>query len=232
MADVLPFPLPVAAYGEDTAISARVDATPVLYPQSVGLSEKQIKVADLIVREFLAAGFGHPVAAAAVVNAFRESSFDPREVSETGRYVGLFQVSPDIEKSVEKRKDATTNIRLIIEEAKKSRKFLEIAATETDIPTLAGEFAVLVERPKHKPKERMIRSSLAAKMYPTDFWQNAPEALEPRVPKHHRKPMFDLTDEEARWVAWGVGAAAVAWALVYFRLREGALRRRPSSRRG
>jgi hypothetical protein len=205
--------------------SARVDAVPVLYAQSVGLSEKQLAIADLIVREFLAAGFGYPVAAAAVANAFRESSLDPREESKTGRYVGLFQVSPDIEKSVEKRKDATTNTRLIIEQAKKSRKFMSIAETETDIPTLAGEFAVLVERPKDKPTEKLVRADLAARMYPTTFWQNSPEALEPRVPKVRRLPLFDLTDEEARWVAWGVGAAAVAGALFYFRLRENLIRK-------
>ena len=31
--------------------------------------------------------------------------------------------------------------------------------------------------------------------------------------------------EEARWVAWGVGAAAVAGALFYFRLRENLIRK-------
>ena len=218
-------PFVPSTYGAEMVASARVDAVPVLYAQSVGLSEKQLAIADLIVREFLAAGFGYPVAAAAVANAFRESSLDPREESKTGRYVGLFQVSPDIEKSVEKRKDATTNTRLIIEQAKKSRKFMSIAETETDIPTLAGEFAVLVERPKDKPTEKLVRADLAARMYPTTFWQNSPEALEPRVPKVRRLPLFDLTDEEARWVAWGVGAAAVAGALFYFRLRENLIRK-------
>lgn len=218
-------PFVPSTYGTEMVASARVDAVPVLYAQSVGLSEAQLAIADLIVREFLAAGFGYPVAAAAVANAFRESSLDPSEESETGRYVGLFQVSPDIEKSKKKRKDARTNTRLIIDQAKKSRKFMQIAATETDIPTLAGEFAVLVERPKHKEEERLVRTELAAKMYPTMFWQNAPEALEPRVPKVRRVPMFDLSDEEARWVAWGVGAAALTGALFYFRLRENLIRK-------
>ena len=84
---------------------------------------------------------------------------------------------------------------------------------------------MLVERPKDKPTEKLVRADLAARMYPTTFWQNSPEALEPRVPKVRRLPLFDLTDEEARWVAWGVGAAAVAGALFYFRLRENLIRK-------
>lgn len=218
-------PFVPSTYGAEMVASARVDAVPVLYAQSVGLSEKQLAIADLIVREFLAAGFGYPVAAAAVANAFRESSLNPREESETKKYVGLFQISPEIEKSREKRKDALTNIRLIIEQAKQSRRFMKIAATKTDIPTLTGAFGVYVERPLDTEGERLIRTEIAAKLYPTMFWQNAPEALEPRVPKVRRVPMFDLTDEEARWVAWGVGAAAVAWALAYFRLRENLIRK-------
>ena len=219
-----------SGYGAEVAMVEKVEAVPVLYAPSVGLSEKQLAVADLIVEEFTDAGFGPAVAAAAVVNAFRESSLDPSEESETKRYVGLFQVSPDIEPSREKRKNARTNTRLIIEQAKKSKAFMRIASETSDIPTLAGAFAVHVERPKDKPGEEFVRSALAAKMYPTDFWQNAAEALPARVPKVRRTPLFDLSEEEARWVAWGVGAGTVAWALFYFRLREN-LRKKPSSRR-
>jgi hypothetical protein len=213
-------PFVPSTYGAEVVDTRKVEAVPVLYAPSVGLSDRQLAVADLIVEEFLAAGFGPAVAAAAVVNAFRESSLDPSEESETKKYVGLFQVSPDIEPSREKRKDAKTNTRLIIEQAKKSKAFMRVASETSDIPTLAGAFAVYVERPKDKPGEEFVRSALAAKMYPTDFWQNAAEALPVRVPKGHPTPLFDLTEDEARWVAWGAGAAAVAWALFYFRLRE------------
>ena len=213
-------PFVPSTYGAEVVDTRKVEAVPVLYAPSVGLSDRQLAVADLIVEEFLAAGFGPAVAAAAVVNAFRESSLDPSEESETKKYVGLFQVSPDIEPSREKRKDAKTNTRLIIEQAKKSKAFMRVASETSDIPTLAGAFAVYVERPKDKPGEEFVRSALAAKMYPTDFWQNAAEALPPRVPKVRRTPLFDLSEEEARWVAWGVGAGTVVWALFYFRLRE------------
>jgi hypothetical protein len=213
-------PFVPSTYGAEVVDTRKVEAVPVLYAPSVGLSDRQLAVADLIVEEFLAAGFGPAVAAAAVVNAFRESSLDPSEESETKKYVGLFQVSPDIEPSREKRKDARTNTRLIIEQAEKSKAFMRVASETSDIPTLAGSFAVHVERPKDKPGEEFVRSALAAKMYPTDFWQNAAEALPVRVPKGHPTPLFDLSEEEARWVAWGVGAGTVVWALFYFRLRE------------
>jgi len=175
---------------------------PVLDPRILGLSDAQLRVASLIEEEFRAAGFGGAVAAAAIVNAYRESSFDPNKESETKRYIGLFQVSPDILPSVEDRKNPRKNTRAIIGEALKRRDFLDFAAVESDIGLLAEAFCVMVERPKHKAREGQVRRSLAGQLYPTSYWENAPEALPPRAPPYQRPPFLGLDERQQVVAAW------------------------------
>jgi len=179
--------------------------TPVLYTENVGLSKKQVGVADLIVEEFLAAGFSPAVAAAAVVNAFAESSLDPTEVSTSGKFVGLFQVSTDV--LAEDRKNARKNARAIIEECRRAPKFMDVAKTSSDIRELAEAFCLYVERPRNKTTKCEARGLLADKLYPTDFWENAPEALTPRAPQ--RLPPRGLTEDQQKWVLWGITAAVL-----------------------
>jgi hypothetical protein len=171
------------------------EAVPVLSTSYYPLTEAQLAVVDLIVEEFLAAGFGHPVAAAAVANAYRESELDPEKTSSTGKYIGLFQLSPDILASEADRKDPRKNTRAIIEEATRSQTFMARAATKTHIPTLAGDFAYYVERPLDKAGERSRRYQIAERLYPDAFWENSEEALTPRAPKY-RRPVGFIEDPE------------------------------------
>lgn len=190
---------------------------PIMVPERLGLSEKQVAVADLIVGEFLKAGFGQMVAAAAVANAYRESSLNPRKESDTGRYVGLFQLSPDIISSVEARKDPIKNTRGIISEALKSKPFMTLAATETHIPTLAAAFCRYVERPKDKEGESQIRYEIAEALYPEDLLQNSPYEHEPKAPPYRKPPFLGLNEEQQKVAAWLAVGILVTGGLAYVR---------------
>lgn len=196
----------------DTQPGSEFDA-PVLDPTILGLSEAQVKVANIIEQEFRTAGFGGAVAAAAIVNAYRESSLNPRKESDTKRYIGLFQISPDILPSADDRKDARKNTRAIIGEALKREDFLDFAAEESDIGLLAEMFCIEVERPKHKAREGQVRRALAGQLYPTSYWQNAPEALPPRAPRYERPPFLGLTEKQRVRAAWLVVAVTVGLGL-------------------
>ena len=179
--------------------------TPLLDPDILGLSERQVEIARLVTEEFLEAGFSPAVAAAGVVNAFAESSLDPKKVSVSGKFVGLFQVSTDV--LPEGRTDARKNTRAIIEEARRAPDFMSVAETSSDIFELAKAFCLYVERPSHKDTKCMIRADLADRLYPSTFWQNAPEALVPRAPQ--RLPPRGLTEDQQKWVLWGITAAVL-----------------------
>ena len=193
---------------------------PVMVPETLGLSSAQVAVADLIVREFLNAWFGHMVAAGAVANAYRESSFNPREESETGRYVGLFQLSPDVIASVEARKDPVKNTRGIISEALKSKPFMTLAATETHIPTLAAAFCRYVERPKDKDGESQIRYDIAEALYPSALLQNSPYVHEPKAPPYRKPPFLGLDEERQKIAVWLAGGILVTSGLAYVRYHQ------------
>lgn len=200
-----------------TAEIVEMEDGPVMVPERLGLSDKQVAVANLIVEEFLKAGFGGMVAAAAVANAFRESSFNPRKVSDTGRYIGLFQLSPDIIASEEDRKDPRKNTRGIISEARKAKEFMKIAATETHIPTLAAAFCRYVERPKDKDGESIIRYEIADSLYPSELLQNSPYAHEPKAPPYQRPPFLGLDEEQQKVAVWLAVGAFVFGGLAYAR---------------
>lgn len=201
--------------------------TPVLYAENVGLSDAQIKVANLIVEEFLAAGFSPAVAAAAVVNAFAESSLDPNAVSVSKKFVGLFQVSTDV--LAEGRKDARKNTRAIIEECRRAPKFMDVAKTSSDIYELSKAFCLYVERPKNKKIKCEARSLLADRLYPTDFWENAPEALTPRAPA----PLpTGFTEEQREWFYWGIIAVVLGGGFWYTRRVKARLAAKDASEEG
>jgi hypothetical protein len=202
--------------------------TPMLYRDGVGLSDRQVEVAALVVEEFLAAGFSPAVAAAAVVNAYAESSFDPTTTSSSGKFVGLFQVSEDV--LPEGRKDARKNTRAIIEEARRAPKFMALAKTSTDIRDLAEAFCMFVERPKNKKTKCPGRADLADRLYPTSFWENAPEALTPRAPK----PLAPrgLTEEQQTWVLWGLATVAVVGSFWHLRKVKARLAAKDASDEG
>lgn len=193
---------------------------PVMVPEILGLSSTQVAVANIIVGEFLKAGFGEMVAAAAVANAYRESSLNPRKESETGRYVGLFQLSPDVIASVAARKDPVKNTRGIISEVLKSKPFMTLAATETHIPTLAAAFCRYVERPKDKDGESQIRYDIAEALYPSALLQNSPYVHEPKAPPYRKPPFLGLDEERQKVAVWLAGGILLTGGLAYVRYLE------------
>jgi hypothetical protein len=134
-----------------------------------GLSSAQQGYADLIFREFAAAGYGPAVGAAAVVNAYAESGLNPNAVGDGGRSVGLFQLHErggGAGMTVEQRKDPVLNTRRIIEEANRAAGFRAVAAVSSDIPTLAAAFSTYVERPADKAGAEATRRALAQRFFP------------------------------------------------------------------
>jgi hypothetical protein len=132
------------------------------------LSAKQEEMADTIRRLFLDAGFSEWVAAAAVVNSFRESSLNPKEKSKSGRYRGLFMLSPDILKSEWAREQPDLNTQAIISEAFKAPEFMKVAESE-DLFELVEAFSTYVERPKDKDIEAAIRIEKSLRLYPDNL---------------------------------------------------------------
>lgn len=166
------------------------------------LSNEQIEAADTIRRLFLDAGFSEMVAAAAIVNAFRESSLDPKKPSPTGRYIGLFQLSPDIIKSKWEREQADLNTLAIIDKALRTPKFMEVADSD-DLLELVEAFSRHVEHPLHLDLEASIRIERALMLYPDE------PSIE-RVVRPAEVP------EEAEpfpwWMVWlGAAVAAGVW---------------------
>lgn len=129
------------------------------------LSASQIDAAETIQRLFLDAGFSEYVAAAAVVNAFRESSLDPKKKSKTGRYVGLFMLSPDIIASERARMQPDLNTLGIINEAMKAKGFMALAESE-DLWELVEAFSTYVERPREPDLEASQRILASLQLYP------------------------------------------------------------------
>ena len=205
---------------------------PVMDAKAYKLSASQIAMANLIMEKFVKAGFGHPVAAAAVANAFRESSFDPTEESKPakgqkhGKYIGLFQLGPHILEGVEDRKNPHKNIDAMIAYTRKRRKFMDIARVETDIPTLAREFCILVEAPEDTYCEADIREEIANKLFPLDLPENDPDALTPGAPECLPEDT-SLTSTEKKQLAALVGLFFGVVGLIYLRVAKNLPPRQP-----
>lgn len=138
--------------------------------KAVGLTDGQRKNAEIIEREFLAAGFTEQVAAAAIVNAIAESGLNAEAVGDHGKSIGLFQLHEKgggYGMTAAQRKDPTLNTKRIIEQAKKSKSFMEVATTELSIPKLAAAFSTYVERPSNKAAAETYRAALAARYFPS-----------------------------------------------------------------
>jgi hypothetical protein len=132
------------------------------------LSAAKVEIARLIEREFAAAGFSPYAAAAAVVNAYAESGFNPAAVGDKGASVGLFQLherGAGAGMTVEQRKDPVANTRRIIETARRSGPFMALAATSTSVPDLAASFSTHVERPFDKAGAERKRREYATMLY-------------------------------------------------------------------
>jgi hypothetical protein len=167
------------------------------------LSASQIDAAETIRKLFLDAGFSEYVAAAAIVNAFRESLLDPKKKSKTGRYVGLFMLSPDILASERARQQADLNTLAIINEALNSTRFMNVAESE-DLWELVAAFSTYVERPRDKDVEESQRILASLMLYP-EVPAPPSAAIEPA-------PSEPASMGSGWGWAWAVGGALVlAW---------------------
>ena len=166
------------------------------------LSASQIDAAETIRKLFLDAGFSEYVAAAAIVNAFRESSLDPKAKSKSGRYVGLFMLSPDIIASERARQQPDLNTLAIINEALNSTRFMNVAESE-DLWELVAAFSTYVERPRDKDVEESQRILASLMLYPE---VPAPSSAIEQAPSSPASMGSGLG-----W-AWALGGALVlAW---------------------
>lgn len=121
------------------------------------------KYGDLIIDRFTRAGFNtkHQLAAA-LANAIRESSLDPRAASKPPeRSFGLFQCNQKAGLgkgySIEQLMDPDLNIGLIIAEARRSRSFVSASTLKEAVTA----FVKYVERPKDTAGEITKRLEIA-----------------------------------------------------------------------
>jgi hypothetical protein len=130
------------------------------------LTKEQSAIASLIYDKFTQAGFNDAQATAAVVNAYAESSLNPKAKNESGKEAsyGLFQMNTKgglgAGHDPEKLKDPNYNIDLAIQAAKKSKGFM--AATTVDGAISA--FTKEIERPANADAEAMKRIALASSL--------------------------------------------------------------------
>jgi hypothetical protein len=116
-----------------------------------GLSRSQRAMVTLIENEFLAAGLPAEIATAAVVNAFAESSLNPKAIDASGTAVGLFQLADQgagAGLTVTQRQDPVINTRRIIREVKSSwgKPLLAAYASGVRAPIKIGD---LCRQSKH-----------------------------------------------------------------------------------
>lgn len=141
--------------------------------------------AQIIAREFLAAGYSPSMALAAIVNSVAESRLNHQIQSEyvdprTGQRedsVGLFQLNSQGAGAGmgESRKDPVLNTRRIIKEVRNRWQSTEggvesLAAADArgaGFDRLAGLFAYHVERPKERVAAIEVRAALARSVFPT-----------------------------------------------------------------
>lgn len=141
---------------------------PLLHP---AMSARQQASVATIEREFLAAGFPLALAAAAVVNAYAESSLVPTAAN--GPMVGLFQLDREVGAgrgmSSAELVDPAANTRAIIREVQGPRgKTLReaIAAGERHPHRLAYLFCRDIERPANAEKKALHREGLTWTVFP------------------------------------------------------------------
>lgn len=131
-------------------------------------------MADLIQREFAAAGFSSGVGMAAVANAYAESGLNPLAASPPPEdSVGLFQLNikgVGHDMSREERQDPVTNIRRMVDYAKRESRFMGVANDpEATLHDLTRAFTVYLERPANAEVKGEQRAALASQMFPEAY---------------------------------------------------------------
>jgi len=131
-------------------------------------------MAALIASHFMSAGLPSEFAAAAIVNAWHESSLNPSAVGDSGASVGLFQLherGAGEGMSVEERMDPTINTQRIIQEVQSSWGDQMRAAYEAGdrrVSVFSSLFSRDIERPADEVGQMNARASTALKFFPSD----------------------------------------------------------------
>jgi hypothetical protein len=179
----------------------------------VGLTPGQAAMVAMIEAAFLSAGYPLPVAAAAVVNAYAESTLNPKAIGDSGRSVGLFQLSirgAGAGMSVAERQDPATNIRTLLAREKRTLgKVKALADGGAPLADVVAAFSTLVERPGNKPYEELRRKALLLRLFPLGV-RNA-ESVAPRsVPIIAHTPAPSKAPVVLKAMVWISGLATAA----------------------
>ena len=122
---------------------------------------------------FLAADMPESLIAAAVANAYHESSWNASAAGDSGHSIGLFQLSDwgaGSGLSVEYRKDPRNNAKVILERevlTRRGKTLREAAAQGAGVGELAAIFSRDIERPADKEGNMASRKALAEAMFPS-----------------------------------------------------------------
>lgn len=204
----------------DLPVSAYLPATINKYE----VTPAKRAMADLIEKEFTAAGYDRPMVAAAIVNSWAESRLDPslqffgpkyaKTKKKTEDSVGLFMLNTmgghgvGMPKGAEypkgdSRFDPVLNIRRILEVMLRSRKFSIGAYVYNEDPVgLTGEFCKYIELPEDPEKKAQDRMALFSKVFP--FGSSGPLESE-RDSLVVPEPESTGMSLASRLILWGLG---------------------------
>ena len=134
----------------------------------VSFSSSQYAMIELIEDVLRDEGFNSPAIAAAIVNAYFESGFNPKAVGDGGHSIGLFQLNDaggaGTGMSVESRKDPVVNTRKIAQVAKRTN-FMNVTSETDDIPTLTAAWSRYVERPADEEGNMRKRAEFSRQLF-------------------------------------------------------------------
>jgi len=134
----------------------------------ISFNSTQYDMIDLIEDVLRDEGFSSPVIAAAIVNAYFESGFNPNATGDGGHSIGLFQLNDaggaGAGMSVESRKDPVVNTRKIAQVARRTN-FMNVAEETDDIPTLAAAWSKYVERPADEQGNMRKRAAFSRQLF-------------------------------------------------------------------
>lgn len=156
------------------------------------LTAEQAKMVNIIEEEFTAALSSEglsPIAikkivAAAVVNAWHESTLNPNAVGDSGASVGLFQLhirGAGSGLTTETRKDPRTNARIILKRevlGSFGEKLIRAAKNpNSTVAQLTAIFCERIERPRNKEIQGQRRARTAMQFFPGEIKNSTPRTV-------------------------------------------------------
>jgi hypothetical protein len=145
---------------------------------STGFQDSQRIVAFRIEAVMKAAGVPNKIIAAALVNAYAESSLNPHVVGDGGSSVGVFQLNvhgAGAGMTVAERRDVEISTRKILDEYRTYGEPIRAAwAAGADIAELSALFCKYIERPRHVDEDMRRRRALAVDLFPHGVPEDPP----------------------------------------------------------